>query len=287
LTICLLLAGCGGDSVATERASVPAKAKAKAKVAGAWIADGPSRSATVWAVGDGDGGSDSDSVVRLIERSRFSRVLYLGDVYEEGTAAEFREGFAPTFGRLARRIAPTAGNHEWPNHRAGYDPYWRKVHGSAPPLAYAFRIAGWQVLSVNSESDARASQLRWLTRKVSGGGTCRIAFWHTPRRSAGNAHGDAPRNDNLWQAVVGRARIVIGGHDHDMQRFAPVGGTTEFVSGAGGHGLYSVSQDSRLRFSDDENYGALRLQLRPRRATWAFVAVSGRVLDSGTLRCTP
>src|SRR5205085_1466889 len=151
--------------------------------------------------------------------------------------------------RLARRTAPTAGNHEWDNHDEGYDPYWRRVHGTRPPLAYAFRIAGWQVLSVNSEADgaARGRQVRWLRRRVAAGGNCRIAYWHTPRFSAGDAHGDAPRNDDLWEAVLGRARLVLGGHDHDMQRFEPVRGTRQFVSGAGGRGLYPLdASDPRL-----------------------------------------
>ncbi len=38
----------------------------------------------------------------LVRRGRPDRFLYLGDVYETGTAQEFRRWYHPRFGRLAR-----------------------------------------------------------------------------------------------------------------------------------------------------------------------------------------
>ena len=90
----------------------------------------------------------------------------------------------------------------------------------------------------------------------------------------------------LWNALEGHARIVLNGHEHDMQRFRPRAGITEFVSGSGGADLYPVVEsDPRLRFSNDSRYGALRLKLRRRRADYSFVTSSGRVLDKGTITC--
>ena len=89
----------------------------------------------------------------------------------------------------------------------------------------------------------------------------------------------------LWDALRGHATIVLSGHDHDLQRFRPSGGLTQFVSGAGGRGLYPLRDDRRLAFGNDSTYGALRLQLRRGRARWAFVGAAGRTLDRGTLRC--
>ena len=69
------------------------------------------------------------------------------------------------------------------------------------------------------------------------------------------------------QTAWGRAALVVNGHDHDMQRFAAVHGTTEVVSGAGGHGRYPVDKShSRLVWSNDGVYGALRIRLSRRRA---------------------
>ena len=70
-----------------------------------------------------------------------------------------------------------------------------------------------------------------------------------------------------------------------MQRFKPIDGITEFVSGAGGAGLYALRADDRVAFADGREYGALRLVLTPGAADYAFVAADGRVLDHGTIRC--
>jgi hypothetical protein len=244
----------------------------------------------VWAVGDGaDGGPGATRVARLIRRGRPDRILYLGDVYQHGTASEFARNFAPIFGPVARRIAPTPGNHEWPFHTSGYDPYWARVYGRKVPAYYAFPTAGWQVLSLNSESDhgTGSSQVEWLRLRVRGGGTCRLAFWHRPRYSAGEVHGDQPDVEPFWEALAGRAAIVLNGHEHDMQRFRPRRGITELVSGAGGHGLYRVNPRSNLAFAEDSRHGALRLQLSRGLARYRFVAVGGRTLDAGRIRCKP
>src|SRR4051794_2497743 len=57
--------------------------------------------ATVWAVGDGaDGGRAGRAVAGRIAAGGVDRLLYLGDVYEHGTAKQFRTNYATTFGSL-------------------------------------------------------------------------------------------------------------------------------------------------------------------------------------------
>jgi hypothetical protein len=243
------------------------------------------KSALVWAVGDGDGSSASAALSRRIARSRPNLFLYLGDVYPSGSAGDFAHSYAPTYGRLAKRTAPTPGNHD---AGAGYKRYWRGVTGKAVPDWYARRAGGWQILSLNSEvaHGAGSAQVRWLKARVRGGGDCRLALWHRPFQSAGQVHGDQPDVAPLWNALRGRARLVLNGHDHDSQRLRPRDGITELVAGAGGHGLYPVNRgDSRLVFSDASHYAALRLRLRPGLARYAFVSASGRTLAHGQVRC--
>jgi hypothetical protein len=131
---------------------------------------------------------------------------------------------------------------------------------------------------------AGSSQLRWLAREAARPGTCRLAFMHRPRFSGGR-HGDQPDVAPLWNALRGRAALVVAGHDHDMQRLRPIDGITSFVSGAGGHGRYELRPDARRAFGDDRTYGALRIDLRPGHARLRFVAAGGRVLDSSAVRC--
>lgn len=246
--------------------------------------------ATIWAVGDGaDGGARAKRLVARIVAERPARLLYLGDVYERGTAADFAANYATTYGRLARLTAPTPGNHDWPAHPDGYDPYWAKVTGAATPPWYAFGVAGWEILSLNSEAPhgQGSAQVDWLRSRLRGAGTCRLAFWHRPYLSDGR-HGDQGDVAPLWEALRGRAALVLNGHDHDTQRFRPADGITEVVAGAGGKSFYGVDRgDRRLAFADDRTDAALRLTLRRGRADLAVIAVDGRVLDRATVPCRP
>jgi hypothetical protein len=242
----------------------------------------------VWAVGDAaDDTAAARLVARMVRSAEPDALLYLGDVYGSSRLSAFHDLYDPLYGSLADRTVPTPGNHEWPYAREGYFPYWEQKRGRPLPSYLSRRIGGWQVLSLNSNLRGRAfaRQLAWARERLRRRATCRLAIWHAPRFSA-SAHGDAPDLEPLWRAVRGRARIVVNGHDHGMQRLRPIGGTTIFVSGAGGRTLYPVDRaDRRLAFFDDRHFGALRMRLRPRSAAFAFVDARGRVRDSGRLRC--
>lgn len=245
--------------------------------------------AVVWAVGDGANGSDdARAVAQRISAQRFDRMLYLGDVYEDGTREDFERNYDSVYGHIAKQTAPTPGNHDWQNRAVGYEPYWEDVRDGPIEPWYAVEIGGWKVLSLNSEAPVGpgSAQRTWLEGQLAGPGTCRIAFWHSPRFSASpDHHGDDPDMQPLWDALEGHATIVLGGHDHNMQRFEPIDGMTQFVSGAGGNHNYELAEDPRLGFGNDTDYGALRLDLRPGVAEHAFVTDEGDVLDRGTLRC--
>ena len=237
------------------------------------------RAPVVWAIGDGAAGTeDAVALARRIAADRPDRVLYLGDVYESGTPADFRDRFRAVYGPLVDRMLPTPGNHEWPNHLEGYDRFWKSVTGAATPPWYTVRLGRWQVLSLNSEAphDDGDAQVSWLRRQLRRPADCRLAIWHRPRFSAGT-HGDQEDIEPLWSRLVGRATLILNGHDHDVQRFEPVRGTVELVQGAGGRGHYPVDRsDPRLAFANDRDYAAARIVLRPHRAQIATVTRTGR-----------
>lgn len=267
--LALALAGCGGGD---DRPAAPPEPRGE----------------VVWAVGDAATAGDAPQrLARLIGRGRVDRLLYLGDVYEHGTLEEFQRLYDPLYGRLAARTSPIVGNHEHANRRRGYELYWRSRTGRTPPPWYSLTVGGWELVALDSEAPhgERSPQVRWLRRTLRPRTTCRIAFWHRPRFSAGE-RGDQPDTAPLWEALRGRAVAVLSGHDHNLQRLRPVDGIVQFVSGAGGRELYDVDEDDdRLAFADDARFGALRLVLRPGVAAWSFVADDGDVLDSGELRC--
>ena len=246
--------------------------------------------AVVWAVGDGaNGTAASRRLARRIAAGDPDRFLYLGDVYDRGTAREFRRNYEPVYGRLAEITEPTTGNHEWANRRAGYYPWWKRKKGRRQAPWYRFEIAGWEVLALSSEAahGSRSPQVRWLRRAVRAPGTCRIAFFHRPRYSAGSLHGDAPDMRPVWSALRGNARLVLGAHEHNSQRFRRRDGLTQYVAGAGGPNLYPLRRDRRVAFARNDTMAALRLVLRPGRALAEFRDERGRVLDRSRARCRP
>jgi hypothetical protein len=258
---------------------------------GAPTAQGPEpERAVVWAVGDA--AAPLPAARRLattIRRAQPDRFLYLGDVYEYGTAAEFRAGYDPLYGSLAGITEPTPGNHEWANRFSGYYPYWRAKKERSQPAWSKVSIAGWELLNLNSETahGPGSRQLRWLGRALAPGGDCRIAFWHRPRFSAGLVHGDAPDMAPLWKALRGRAKAVLSGHEHDLQRLRRRGGLTQYVAGAGGRSRYSLDGgDRQLAWGRDDREGALRIVLEPGSATFEFRDVAGRVLDRSSTTCS-
>jgi hypothetical protein len=259
----------------------------------------------VWAVGNGaDSTGRGAAVARQIGRGRPQRFLYLGGVFPRGSLNDFVRGYAPAFGRFAAFTAPTPGRPEWRNRGLGYDPYWTAVSRSAdkpalkafakkaakgrPPPYYAVDVGRWKVLSLNSEArhDARSPQVSWLRGQVKKKGTCRLAFWYRPRYSAGPAP-DAQDVDPFWDALKGKAVLVLNAGNRNMQRIRQRG-ITQLTSGAGGVPLQKAPNGRKLAaFTSDTRYGALRLDLRPTSARFTFVGVDGRTLDTGTIPCRP
>ena len=246
--------------------------------------------AVVWAVGDAaTPGPAADKVAALVRRAQPDRFLYLGDVYENGTAADFRRWYHPRFGRLARITLPTIGNHEWGNRFAGYYRYWAGRKGRKQPPWSKISIAGWEILDLNSQAPhgAGSPQVRWLESALTGPGDCRIAFWHRPRYSEG-AYGGAPDLNPLWNRLAGHARIVLSGHDHNLQRHSPQNGITQYVVGAGGRGRYKLHRGpSTMVWGRDDVNGALRIVLNPGRALLEFRGARGRLLDRSHSTCSP
>ena len=102
----------------------------------------------------------------------------------------------------------------------------------------------------------------------------------------------------LWQALYAEgADIVINGHDHDYERFAPqdpdghldnTHGVREFVVGTGGKNSHRIFAqpvaNSEVRNAD--TFGVLKLTLHANSYDWEFVPEAGKTFrDSGTGSC--
>jgi calcineurin-like phosphoesterase family protein/Big-like domain-containing protein len=254
------------------------------------------------AVGDGAAGQTSaGDVSDLIASWNPNAFLYLGDVYEKGTATEFMNwygvaGSSLYFGRFSSITDPTVGNHEYTAGKApGYFGYWK-----TPKDYYSVNTpAGWHLISLNSNLDGSvgSAQYNWLdTDLTNNTSPCTLVYFHHPLFNIGVEPVPA-RFTAIWPLLAQKgADIVLTGHDHDYQRWVPMDGTgspspagpTEFVVGTGGHSLQSfVATDSRVANSDSGHFGALRLDLSSGGASYRFVTTAGATLDSGSVACNP
>jgi hypothetical protein len=237
-----------------------------------------------------------------VTRRGFVAVLPLGDTqYEDGRLWKYRRSYGPTWGRVKGITHPVVGNHEYLTAgAAGFFDYFGDAAGRRG--YYSVQLDEWNVIVLNSVCFAvggcgRGSpQLRWLRDELSADtSSCTLAAWHHPRFSSG-PHGNDGATDRFWRALYSHgADLVLNGHDHLYERFAPQDpdgqpdpdrGIREFVVGTGGRSLYpveNVRRNSEVRRTD--SFGVLVLDLYPTRYDWRFVRIDGRTLDSGSTSC--
>ncbi len=233
-------------------------------------------------------------------------VLTLGDnQYENGALAKYRQSYGPSWGRLKAKTKPAPGNHEYLTSKAaGYFGYFGAVAGDPSKGYYSYDVGSWHLISLNSNCSQAGGcgvgspQEAWLRADLAAHPTtCALAYWHHPRFSSGE-HGSHATMAALWQALQdGGAEIVLSGHDHDYERFAPqdadgtldaANGIRQFVVGTGGKNHYPISGTilSHSQVHNDDTFGVLALTLRPSGYDWRFVPEPGKTFtDSGSASC--
>jgi hypothetical protein len=248
----------------------------------------------------------ADSRTANLIDSLAGTVMTAGDnAYDTGTDREFRDCYGPTWGRFRDRTRPAPGNHDWVTTGAGgYFRYFGERAGPAGRGYYAFDAGSWRVYSLSTDCGyvggcAKGSeQHTWLKQQLaSHPNACVLAVWHQPRFSSG-PHDDGKRPLPLLQLLHRwGGDVVVNGHDHIYERFAPARpdgtldreyGVRQFIVGTGGGPLYSTSQpyapNSKVR--DSSSHGVLRLVLNADAYTWEFLPVSGDTFrDAGSGTC--
>ncbi len=228
-------------------------------------------------------------------------VFTAGDnAYEHGTYDEFIRCYDPSWGRHRARTRPAPGNHEYVTPgAAGYFQYFGDAAGDPSRGYYSYDLGNWHIVVVNSSSDVRqgSPQERWLRADLAAHpAPCTVAYWHFPRFSSG-FQGNHAEMQPIWQALYDAgADVVVSGHDHDYERFAPqtpsgspdaARGIREFVVGTGGKSLLAFnSSAASSEVRDNSTFGVLVLKLYNDRYEWEFVpARPGGFTDAGGNRC--
>lgn len=291
----LAAAGCVGKSEAHQEAA--------ARRAAALAAANPSDTVAIL-VGAGDiascGGQGDEATARLID-SIPGTVFTAGDnAYRDGSRRDFSRCYAPSWGRHKDRTRPAPGNHDYrTSDAAPYFAFFGENAGPAGRGYYSYNIGLWHVVSLNSEIAMKpgSPQHRWLLDDLTATTRpCVLAYWHRPRFSSSSKHGSQEQTGPLFQALYDAgAEIVIGGHDHTYERFAPQApdgtadvarGVRQFVVGTGGADEYGFGPplpNSEVRYNATP--GVIKFTLLPDRYEWEFITVSGDFRDAGTANC--
>ncbi len=231
-------------------------------------------------------------------------IFLAGDnAYYVGSSDEYRSCFEPTWGRYKARMKPVPGNHEYITRGAkGYFDYFGELAGDPTKGYYSYELGAWHIVAINSNCGsiggcgATSPQGVWLAADLAAHSTkCTMAYWHHPRFSSG-AHG----NDRAMQSIFHElykagADVVVTGHDHDYERFAPLRadgaldlerGVRQFVVGTGGADFRAVDKPiANSEALNADTHGIIKFTLHAESYDWEFVPSEGAFRDSGSTNC--
>jgi hypothetical protein len=206
---------------------------------------------------------------------------------------------------IKARTRRAVGNHEYhTSGAAGYFNYFGKAAGEPGRGYYSFELGAWPIIALNSQcSDVGgcqkgSAQEQWLRNDLQKNSSkCILAYWHSPLFSSGGEHGNDLTMKPFWNALYDAgADIVLNGHDHDYERFAPQNpngiadpkkGIREFVVGTGGKNQRRFNKAlPTTEVRSDKTFGVLKLSLHPGGYQWEFIPVpGGQFTDSGNGDC--
>ena len=231
-------------------------------------------------------------------------LLLLGDLaYYSGTAEEFAQCFDPIWGGALKAASyPVPGNHEYVTASAApYFAYYGARAGNPATGYYSVEMGAWHVIALNSNvpMNAGSAQQTWLRNDLLANASkrCKLAYWHHPRFSSSDGHGNDPLSAEIWNTLYDfKVDLVLNGHDHTYERFAPqtptqqadAHGMRAFVIGTGGAGAYgfktTLEPNSVARAAGQ--FGLVRFELRASDYAWQFMSAAGSSFaDSGTAKC--
>jgi len=265
----------------------------------------------VAAVGDiHDEGTSSSAAATAAEAAKADFILGLGDYqYDDGALWKYNSYFDKTWGPNVPKMYPVLA----PNH----DQFWQGdplkyfngggARGYKSPVTlkpytpYSFDKGTWHFIALpdtcGRTSGCSLSDITsWLQQDLeTHANRCAIAYWHQPYFSSKFHNPEASIKPWVDLLVARHVDIILQGHNHFYERFAPQNAAREadpngpqaFVVGTGGRHLdrfKDMAPNSVTR--DNSTFGVLQLTLRDGSYDWRFVPVAGGTYtDSGSMSC--
>jgi hypothetical protein len=262
----------------------------------------PAVAGTAVLVGAGDiaschSASGDEATAKLLDGIG-GTVFTVGDnAYPDGTSTDYSRCYHPTWGRHRSRTRPALGNHEY--HVSGGAAYFSYFGSRAGPSRgyYSYNLGNWHIVVLNSERNLSAQE-SWLKADLAANPRrCTLAYWHKPLFTSGSIHKPATFMRPLFTILYNAgAEVVVSGHNHHYERFAPqtpygeangAKGIRQFIVGTGGGRLYGFTtpkRNSQVRYSG--GFGVLKLTLYEGSYSWKFISVPGKSFtDSGSQSC--
>jgi acid phosphatase type 7 len=209
-------------------------------------------------------------------------LVTLGDNDYTESPAAFRANWHDAFGWLHGAgvwVRGTLGNHDVRVDGGRYE-----LDALRMPAKYYERSrAGLDLFVLNSNS-VGDRQTHWLRRHLAAStATWKIVTFHHPAYTCGGYLSN-PDVVSRWVPLFRRygVDLVLSGHDHSYQRFAPSHGVTYVVHGGGGQELYPLracpSGYPRRAFARSA-HGFLDIVVRPGALRLRSVSMAGKVID--------
>lgn len=249
------------------------------------------------------------AVGEAVEREQKDAVILLGDIqYDTGEFVDFEKSFVPYWRDIREPLYVVAGNHDYGqgnlnDYTKVFTTYFPRATHKKETVYYETKFGGWTSYMLDSNCayiscEENGAQYNWLTSKLTMQPVCSIAAWHHPLHTSG-VHGsdtDIESRRALWQLLNSSGTdILLTGHDHHYERFAPmntagdvvVSGIRQFVVGTGGRSLrvpeqpYETGSEKVIA----DTFGYLVFELFPGRYEWQYKNTVGDILDSGLASC--
>ncbi len=254
----------------------------------------------------------SNHIKAMLDRDPRASAFCVGDLVPNGTAQQFANHYAPSWGRFKHRTFPAMGNHDMQADPTGmpYYDYWDGMGVGERGKGYYHKLLGdhWLLVVLNSQH-VRPEQTAWLkellplhpNRHIIA--MCHFPFLSNPCLHHGvGSNMDWPGTTGIGQFVAvlqaAGCELYVAGHCHSYGRtprlvrntrnlrepFVSESGMRQFVVGTGGVSTMTPTSIHRLMDANrtpggrtiNHVRGIVEFALYPDRYEWKFTQVASK-----------
>ncbi len=201
-------------------------------------------------MGDANQYAVAAALQKTYDRQDFPLVLLGGDnIYPTGEINRIIEVFEKPYRYLLEKnvtFRAVLGNHDIISDNGLAQLAYEQFRMNGRFYQFSYGDIDFFGLDTNVNANWR-EQFPWLKESLAKSkASCKIAFGHHPFYSSG-AHGGNADFVKFLAPLFNQygVQIYFCGHDHNYERFTPIGGTTYIVNGGGGAGLRPVGRSEQ------------------------------------------